>query len=52
MELIINRLSDLGVSDPACIVADCVDSGRLLVLIDYMTAREALHGMEVDTYVR
>lgn len=52
MDLIISRLSDLGVKDPACIVADCVDSGRLSVLIDYMSARESLYRMEVETYVR
>ena len=40
MELIINRLFALGVSDPACIVADCVDSGRLPLLMDYMSARD------------
>ena len=52
MELIIKRLSDLNVNNPECVVADCVDSGRLPVLIDYITAREALYNMEVETYVR
>lgn len=52
MELIINRLSALNIPNAAGIVADCIDNGRLPVLIDYMSAREALHDMEVDTYVR
>lgn len=52
MDAVISRLSGLNVDDAVFIVADCVDSGRLPVLIDYINAREALHDMEVDTYVR
>lgn len=52
MELIINRLYDLNVHDPVGIVADCVDSGRLQWLIDYIKVREALYKAEVETYVR
>lgn len=52
MDAVISRLSGLNVDDAVCIVADCIDSGRLPVLIDYIDAREALYNMEVDTYVR
>lgn len=52
MDLLIARLNDLWVPDAAEIVADCADFGRLPWLIDYMAARERLHDMEVDTYVR
>ena len=52
MDALIARLAELHTDDPAGIVADCIDNGRLPVLIDYMSAREALHRMEVETYVR
>lgn len=51
MDAVIARLAKLNVNDSIFIVADCIDSGRLPVLIDYINAREALHDMEVDTYV-
>lgn len=52
MDLIISRLANLGVVDPACIVADCIDSGRLPWLLEYIRSRESLYSMEVDSYVR
>lgn len=52
MDAVISRLDKLNIHDAVLIVADCIDSGRLPVLIDYINAREALHEMEVDTYVR
>ena len=52
MDLIIKRLESLGIKNPACVVADCADNGRLPWLMDYMSARERLYDMEVDTYVR
>lgn len=52
MEVIISRLSDLGVHNAAEVVANCADNGRLAWLIDYMIARESLHKAEVETYVR
>ena len=52
MDAVISRLSELDVHDAVFIVADCIDSGRLSVLIDYINAREALYKMEVETYVR
>lgn len=52
MDALIARLAELRVDDPAGIVADCIDFGRLPLLMDYMSAREALHRMEVETYVR
>lgn len=52
MDALIARLKELNIDDPAGVAADCVDFGRLPLLMDYMSAREALHGMEVETYVR
>lgn len=52
MDILVARLEDLNVPDALEIVADCVDFGRLPLLVDYMTARESLHDMEVETYVR
>lgn len=52
MDVLIAHLSGLFVSDAAEIVADCADFGRLPWLLDYMSSREKLHDMEVDTYVR
>lgn len=52
MDILVARLEDLNVPDALEIVADCVDFGRLPILTDYMTARERLHDMEVDSYVR
>ena len=52
MNILIARLSDLFVPNAAEVVADCVDFGRLPLLIDYMAARERLKNMEVETYVR
>lgn len=52
MDILITRLESLNVPDAVEIVADCVDFGRLPILTDYMTARESLHDMEVETYVR
>lgn len=52
MDVLIARLSALNVDDAAGIVADCADFGRLPWLMDYMAARERLHDMEVDCYVR
>lgn len=52
MDVLIARLSGLWVPDAAEIVADCIDTGRLPWLMDYMVAREQLKQMEVETYVR
>lgn len=52
MDVLIAQLSGLNIENAPEVVADCVDNGRLPVLIDYITARKALHGMEVDAYVR
>ena len=51
MDLIVKRLADIGVSDSCCVVADCVDSGRIAWLRDYIKIRESLRNMEVDIYV-
>lgn len=51
MDLLIARLESLNVPDAVEIVADCVDFGRLPILVDYMSARELLYDMEVETYV-
>lgn len=48
MDAVISRLSELDVHDAVFIVADCVDSGRLPVLIDYINAREALKPLETE----
>lgn len=52
MDILVARLESLNVPDALEIVADCVDFGRLPLLVDYMTTRESLHDMEVETYVR
>lgn len=52
MDLLIARLESLNVPDAVEIVADCIDFGRLPILVDYMSARERLYDMEVETYVR
>lgn len=52
MDFLISRLLALNIPDAAEIVADCVDTGRIGWLIDYMAIREHLHDMEVETYVR
>lgn len=52
MDFLISRLENLNVAPADEIVADCVDFGRLHWLVDYINARERLHDMEVDTYVR
>lgn len=52
MDILVARLEDLNVPDAIEIVSDCVDFGRLPLLTDYMAARESLHDMEVETYVR
>lgn len=48
MEAVISRLTGLNVDDAVFIVADCVDNGRLPVLIDYINAREALKPLEME----
>lgn len=40
MDALISRLAELHVDDPAGIVADCIDFGRLPLLMDYMSARD------------
>lgn len=52
MDVLIARLDALNIPDAQEIVADCVDSGRLPILIDYVRAREALREMEADVFVR
>ena len=52
LDVLIARLAALNIPEAPEIVADCIDSGRLPWLVDYMSAREALHDMEVETYVR
>lgn len=52
MELLIERLKNLNITNAEEIVAICVDCGRLPWLIDYINARERLYNMEVDIYVR
>lgn len=52
MDAIIARLDALNITGAQEIVADCVDSGRLPILIDYVRAREALREMEDEIYVR
>lgn len=52
MDFLISRLKDIGVSEPEDLIADCIDSGRVFWLIDYVVCRESLKNMEVDCYVR
>lgn len=52
MDVLIEMLNGLNVSDAEEIVADCIDFGRLPWLMDYVAARKRLYDLEVETYVR